>query len=101
VAFEESPWNIHRDVAVKVLCSANKIFFIFGRLQVTSFVGNMHGVFGVDFAKFPPMEVRDIAVKVFSSTIKVLFNSGQLQFNTSSLYEMYVECLVWSFRNFS
>ena len=51
VAFKESPWNIRRDIAVKVLCSANKVSFIIGRLQVTLFVANMRGVLRVDFDK--------------------------------------------------
>jgi len=33
VAFKERPSNGRRDIALKVLCSANKVPFIIGRLQ--------------------------------------------------------------------
>jgi hypothetical protein len=49
VAFKEIPSNGRRDIAVKVLCSANKVSFIIGQLQMTWFVGNKRGVLVVDF----------------------------------------------------
>jgi hypothetical protein len=80
-AFKKIPSNGCRGIAVKVLCYANKVSFINGRLQVTLFVCNTRGVFGVDFHKIPSNGSRDIDVRVFSSTSKVPFIIGRLQPN--------------------
>jgi hypothetical protein len=78
VAFKERPSNVRRDIAVKVLCSENKVSII-GRLLLTLFVGKMRGVLVVDFDKNPSNGRRDIAVRAFSSTSEVPFIIGRLQ----------------------
>jgi hypothetical protein len=91
---------LRRDIAVKVLSSANKVSFIIGRLELTSFVGNKCEALGVDFDRISASGSRDIAVKVYLSTSKVPFIFSRLQFNTCSLHGMHIECLVWSVRKF-
>ena len=62
MAFQEIPSNGCRYTAVKVLCYAITVPFNYWptATKLTSFVGNVRGVLGVEFDKIPPMEAETL-----------------------------------------